>query len=195
LSNLADAIAYNNHDVDDGVRAGLINVDELREVSVFARLHSEVTERYPAAPARKQLYETIRRMVDFLVSDLIVQSQRNISEAGVDSIDAVRAHARPLIALSGEVLEQHQELKRFLRTRLYNHPKVREVMEEASATLKTLFEAYMKESKRLPPEHQTLAARADAVGGISARARVVADYVAGMTDRFAYLEKARIASL
>ena len=193
LSNLADAIAYNNHDVDDGVRAGLINVDELREVSVFARLHSEVTERYPAAPARKQLYETIRRMVDFLVSDLIVQSQRNISEAGVDSIDAVRAHARPLIALSGEVLEQHQELKRFLRTRLYNHPKVREVMEEASATLKTLFEAYMKESTRLPPEHQTLATRADAVGGISARARVVADYVAGMTDRFAYLERSRIA--
>ena len=194
LSNLADAIAYNNHDVDDGVRAGLINVDELREVSVFARLHSEVTERYPAAPARKQLYETIRRMVDFLVSDLIVQSQRNISEAGVDSIDAVRAHARPLIALSGEVLEQHQELKRFLRTRLYNHPKVREVMEEASATLKTLFEAYMKESTRLPPEHQTLATRADAVGGISARARVVADYVAGMTDRFAYIERSRIAS-
>ena len=192
LSNLADAIAYNNHDVDDGVRAGLINVDELREVSVFARLHSEVTERYPAAPARKQLYETIRRMVDFLVSDLIVQSQRNISEAGVDSIDAVRAHARPLIALSGEVLEQHQELKRFLRTRLYNHPKVREVMEEASATLKTLFEAYMKESTRLPPEHQTLATRADAVGGISARARVVADYVAGMTDRFAYLEQERL---
>jgi dGTPase len=195
LSNLADAIAYNNHDVDDGVRAGLINVDELREVSVFARLHSEVTEKYPAAPARRQLYETIRRMVDFLVSDLIVQSQRNISEAGVDSIDAVRIHARPLIALSGQALEQHQELKRFLRTKLYNHPKVREVMDEASATLKTLFEAYMKDPSRLPTEHQSLAARADAAGGISARARVVADYVAGMTDRFAYVEGARIAPI
>ena len=131
-------------------------------------------------------------MVDFLVSDLIVHSQRNISEARVDSIDSVRLHARPLIALSDEVLEQHHELKRFLRTKLYNHPKVREVMEEASATLKTLFEAYMKDPSRLPPEHQSLAARADTEGGESARARVVADYVAGMTDRFAYLEQERL---
>jgi dGTPase len=194
LSNLADAIAYNNHDVDDGVRAGLINVDELREVRVFARLHSEVIERYPAAPARRQLYETIRRMVDLLVSDLIVHSQKNIDEAGVGSIDAVRLHARPLISLSEGVLEQHHELKRFLRTRLYNHPRVREVMDEASATLKTLFEAYMKDPSRLPPEHQSLAARADATGGEAARARVVADYVAGMTDRFAYVERSRIFS-
>jgi dGTPase len=194
LSNLADAIAYNNHDVDDGVRAGLINVEELRQVRVFARLHSEVTEKYPAASARRQLYETIRRMVDFLVSDLIVQSQRNIGEARVDSIDSVRLHSRPLIALSDEVLDQHQELKRFLRTKLYNHPRVREVMDEASATLKTLFEAYMKDSTRLPPEHQSLAGRAEAEGGLSARARVVADYVAGMTDRFAYLERSRIGS-
>ncbi|MEO8063716.1 MAG: deoxyguanosinetriphosphate triphosphohydrolase [Pseudomonadota bacterium] len=195
LSNLADAIAYNNHDVDDGVRAGLINVEELREVRLFARLHSQVTEKYPAAPARRQLYETIRRMVDFLVSDLIVQSQRNIGDAGIDSIDSARLHPRPLVALGDEALEQHQELKRFLRAKLYNHPRVREVMDEASATLKTLFEAYMKDPSRLPPEHQLLAARADAEGGESARARVVADYVAGMTDRFAYLERSRIASL
>ncbi|HTE42655.1 MAG TPA: deoxyguanosinetriphosphate triphosphohydrolase [Steroidobacteraceae bacterium] len=195
LSNLADAIAYNNHDVDDGVRAGLINVDELRDVRVFARLHSEVTEKYPAAPARRQLYETIRRMVDFLVSDLIVHSQRVINDARVDSIDSVRLHARPLITLSDEALEQHHELKRFLRTKLYNHPRVRKVMDEASATLKTLFEAYMKDPSRLPPEHQSLATRAEAEGGKPARARVVADYVAGMTDRFAYLERARIASM
>jgi dGTPase len=195
LANLADAIAYNNHDVDDGVRAGLINVDELCDVRVFARLHAAVVEKYPAAPARRQLYETIRRMVDYLVSDLIVQSQRNIAEAGVDTIAVVRAQSRPLIGLSEEALEQHQELKRFLRTKLYNHPRVREVMDEASATLKTLFEAYMKDSSRLPPEHQSLAVRAQADGGESARARVVADYVAGMTDRFAYLERARIASI
>jgi dGTPase len=131
-------------------------------------------------------------MVDFLVSDLIVQSQLSIGRAGVDSIDAVRAHVRPLISLSEGVLEQHQELKRFLRSKLYNHPRVREVMDEASATLKTLFEAYMKDPSRLPPEHQSLAARADAEGGKSARARVVADYVAGMTDRFAYLERSRV---
>ena len=195
LSNLADAIAYNNHDVDDGVRAGLINIDELREVRVFSRFHAVVTSQYPGAPARRQLYETIRRMVDYLVSDLIVSTEKNIAAAQVDHIDAVRAQSRPLVVLSDEVLSEHQELKCFLRARLYNHPKVRQVMDEAIDTLKRLFEAYLQDPSRLPPEHQALVQRADAEGGPAARARVVADYVAGMTDRFAYGECARLANL
>ena len=89
-------------------------------------------------------------MVDYLVSDLIVQSKKNIVESGVDSIEAVRAQSRPLISLSDGVLEEHQELKRFLRAKLYNHPKVREVMDEAGSTLKELFEAYMDDPSRLP---------------------------------------------
>ena len=194
LSNLADAIAYNNHDVDDGVRAGLITVEELRDVRIFSRFHALVVEKYPAVSGRRQLYETIRRMVDYLVSDLIVQAQRNIEDARVDSIDAVRRLQRPLIALSEAVLEEHQELKRFLRTKLYNHPKVKEVMDEARSTLRELFEAYLRDPTRLPPEHQSLVARAEADGGIAARARVVADYVAGMTDRFAYNERDRVRS-
>jgi len=192
LANLADAIAYNNHDVDDGVRAGLISVEELLEVRVFSLCHNAVLERYPDSPPRRVLYETIRRMVDYLVSDLITQSQKNITESSVDSIQAVRSQSRHLISLSEEVLSQHQELKRFLRARLYNHPKVREVMDEAGATLTGLFEAYMSDPSRLPPEHQSLFGRAEANGGKSAAARVVADYVAGMTDRFAYLEHARM---
>jgi dGTPase len=194
LANLADAIAYNNHDVDDGVRAGLIIAEDLREVRIFERFHSEVLKKYPSVPARRQLYETIRRMVDYLVSDLIVQSERNVAAAGVDHVDAVRAYSSPLIALSDDAMAQHQELKRFLRAKLYNHPRVKEVMDEASTTLKTLFEAYLKDPSRLPTEHQTLVLRADAEGGMPARARVVADYVAGMTDRFAYNEKLRMAS-
>ena len=192
LSNLADAIAYNNHDVDDGVRAGLINVDDLLEVRVFSRIHAIVVARYPDSPPRRVLYETIRRMVDYLVSDVITQSQKNIVESSVDSIQAVRAQSRPLISLSDGVLSEHQELKRFLRTKLYNHPKVRDVMDEAGATLKGLFEAYMKEPSRLPLEHQTLVERAEVSGGRSAAARVVADYVAGMTDRFAYQERDKL---
>ena len=100
-------------------------------------------------------------MVDYLVSDLIVQAGKNIAEAGVDSIDAVRAHARPIISLSEAALGEHQELKRFLRTKLYNHAKVKTVMDEARTTLTTLFEAYLKDPKRLPAEHQALASRAE----------------------------------
>ena len=192
LANLADAIAYNNHDVDDGVRAGLINVDDLLGVRVFSRFHAIVVARYPELPPRRVLYETIRRMVDYLVSDVITQSQKNIVESSVDSIQAVRAHPRQLISLSENVLSEHQELKRFLRTKLYNHPSVREVMDEAGATLKGLFEAYMKEPSRLPPEHQSLFERAESGGGRAAAARVVADYVAGMTDRFAYQERDKL---
>jgi len=192
LANLADAIAYNNHDVDDGVRAGLITVDDLLDVRVFSRFHAVVVARYPELPPRRVLYETIRRMVDYLVSDVITQSQKNIVESSVDSIQAVRAHSRQLISLSENVLSEHQELKRFLRTKLYNHPSVREVMDEAGATLKGLFEAYMKEPSRLPTEHQSLFERAESGGGRAAAARVVADYVAGMTDRFAYQERDKL---
>jgi dGTPase len=194
LANLADAIAYNNHDVDDGVRAGLISVEELRDVHIFSRFHAQVIERYPDVPARRQLYETIRRMVDYLVSDLIVQAGRSIEESGVDSVDAVRQLQNPLIALSETALAEHQELKRFLRTKLYNHPKVKEVMDEARGTLKELFEAYLRDPTLLPPEHHALVSRADSEGGTPARARVVADYVAGMTDRFAFTEKARLTN-
>ncbi|HEU5135382.1 MAG TPA: deoxyguanosinetriphosphate triphosphohydrolase, partial [Steroidobacteraceae bacterium] len=165
LANLADAIAYNNHDVDDGLRAGLIKVDELQDVRVFARFYSAITALYPQTSPRRQLYETIRRMIDYLVSDVIVQTKKNIVESGVESIQAVRARSQPLVSLSDAVLEEHQELKRFLRAKLYNHPKVREVMDEAGSTLKELFDAYMNDPTRLPAEHQSLIARAESDGG------------------------------
>jgi len=194
LANLADAIAYNNHDVDDGVRAGLITVEELGEVGVFDRFHREVIEKYPSVSARRQLYETIRRMIDYFVNELIVTAQRNIDDSRVGSIDDVRKLNHPLIALSEPVFEEHQELKRFLRVKLYNHPRVREVMEEARSTLKELFEAYLRNPTLLPSEHELLVSNAGAKRGAPSRARVVSDYVAGMTDRFAITERARLKS-
>ncbi len=195
LANLADAIAYNNHDVDDGVRAGLITTDELQDVAMFARFHSEVAAKYPETSPRRMLYETIRRMVDYLVSDVIVTTGENIRDSGVAEMDDVRRQPRPLVSLSGAAFEEHQELKRFLRSKLYNHPQVIEVMDQARDTLKDLFAAYFHESGNLPPEHRVLADKALAEGGLSARARVVADYVAGMTDRFAYMERRRLCSV
>ena len=171
------------------------SVAELREVQMFGRLHSQVVEKYPKASGKRQLYETIRRMVDHLVSDLIVQSQENIAAAGVTDITAVRRQSHPLISLSEAVLDEHQELKRFLRTKLYNHPRVREVMDEARSTLKELFETYLGDSSLLPADHRLQVTRAKCEGGTSACARVVADYVAGMTDRFAITERIRLKDL
>src|SRR6185295_17896147 len=120
------------------------------------------------------------------------QAEDGIRDIGVTGVQTC---ALPIfIGLSEPVLEEHQELKRFLRTKLYNHPKVKEVMDEARATLMELFEAYFRNPSLLPVEHQMLVSRADAEGGTSARARVVADYVAGMTDRFAYMERERIST-
>ena len=193
LANLADAIAYNNHDVDDGVRAGLINVEELREVRVFERCHAAVLRSIPNVSARRQLYETIRRMVDYLVSDLIMQTPSGTSRPpkSTASMRCASSRAR-LISLSEQVLAEHQELKRFLRAKLYNHPKVKDVMDEARATLKELFEAYLRDSSLASARTSGIGCARGAEGGEAARARVVADYVAGMTDRFAFVERARL---
>ena len=163
LANLADAIAYNNHDVDDGVRAGLITVEELLDVRVFCALSRRscsraIRKRRPGASALRD-HPPHGRLSRQRPDRAVAEEHRGVR---VDSIEAVRAHSQPLdLAQRRRTFDEHQELKRFLRTKLYNHPKVREVMDEAGATLKALFEAYMKEPSRLPPEHQTLVERAE----------------------------------
>ncbi len=193
LANICDAIAYNNHDVDDGVRAGLIDVAGLREVALFRRHHDAVLERYAQSPPRRQLHETIRRMINELVVDLIRTTQSQIAAAKVASIDAVRRQPKPLVSLSDAMYSNHLELKRFLNARLYRHPQVVAVMANAQRVLREVFEALFTDIHLLPPDHRQAAERAQAERGVAGRARVVADYVAGMTDRFAFLEHARIA--
>jgi dGTPase len=194
LANLADAIAYNNHDVDDGLRAGLLDIDALREVSLFGREYADVVARYPSLTGRRLVHETIRRMIDRVVRDVVAASSARLADAGPPSIDAVRAETAPLIVMSDAVREEHLELKRFLNTHLYRHYRVLRMTNKARKVLRELFEVFMQDIDLLPDEHREAAANAERQHEKSGRARVVADYVAGMTDRYAIVEHRRLFS-
>ena len=192
LANLADAIAYNNHDVDDGVRAGLITLDELEEIPLFARQQEEVRRSYPDVRPKQLLHETIRRMIDDVVSDLIEETRRRVEAAAPGSIEDVRARSEPLVAFSAARADEHYALKRFLRRKVYEHERVLAMREKAVRVLEELFGAFMEELTRLPAEHRDTALRLEAEAGAAGRARAVADYIAGMTDRYAFLEHERV---
>ncbi|MGQ0833590.1 MAG: deoxyguanosinetriphosphate triphosphohydrolase [Gammaproteobacteria bacterium] len=192
VANLADEIAYNNHDVDDGVRAGLIDAADLRESALFRREHDSVRQRYPGMNDRRVVHETIRRMINLVVVDLIETTQARLDEAKPQDIDDVRKRSRPLVALSDGVGRAHLELKEFLRERVYRHFKVLRMTAKARRVLQELFDAFFDDVRLMPPEHRDVATRAERAQGISGRARAVADYVAGMTDRYAILEHRRL---
>lgn len=194
LANLADAIAYNNHDVDDGLRSGLVEIDALREVALFGREHAAVLERYPQLTGRRVIHETIRRMINRVVVDVVSTSRGRIADAGVRDIDDVRSQQRPLISLSDAAYAEHLELKRFLNTNLYRHHRVLGMTDKARKVLRELFEGLMRDIDLLPREHRDAAATAESTAGLAGRARVVADYVAGMTDRYAIGEHRRLFS-
>jgi dGTPase len=192
LVNLADAIAYNNHDVDDGIRAGLVTTAELTQVALFRRHHGAVLARYPDIQPRRLVHETVRRMINDVVTDLIEETRRRLAAAAPASIDEVRSHKGPLVAFSESRAEEHYELKRFLRVRVYEHERVQGMREGAVRTLRELFEAFFKNVGLMPSEHRDTALRLEADLGPAGRARAVADYVAGMTDRYAFLEHERV---
>jgi dGTPase len=183
VANLADEIAYNNHDVDDGLRSGLITLEQLSEVQIFARHLAEVRAKYPALQGRRVITETVRRIINTLILDLVDTTRRNIENSGVASLDEVRA-APPLAAFSPALLDEHRELKRFLLRHLYRHYKVARMSAKAARIVTDLYTAFTGDARLLPPEHQ---ARESLEG-----ARAVADYIAGMTDRYAMREHRRI---
>ena len=188
LANIADAIAYNNHDVDDGIRAGLLSIEGLREQPLFDAQFAEVRKRYPDLEGRRLVYEIIRRMINFVVTDLIDTTQAKLSELNLASIDDVRNHDSSIVTFSERVQEQHLALKSFLMKNLYKHDKVREMTVKAQQMVENLFEHYMANLAHMPEEFFVAASRGDE----PEQARVVADYVAGMTDRYAIAEYERL---
>jgi dGTPase len=192
LANFADEIAYNNHDVEDGIRAGLITVDELSAVPLFRRYHAEVQAKYPALAGRRQVYEVLRRMINHLVTDLIDSSAARLGESGVRSMAEVRAQPAPLIGFSEGTRELNHALKTFLREHVYKHYKVRRMTAKAQRVIHELFDAFFNDPALMPDEHEATGARLESVRGPAGRARAVADYIAGMTDRYAILEHRRL---
>jgi len=192
VANVADEIAYNHHDVDDGLRAGLVTLDDLQNVQSFREVFTEVDEVWPNLPERRIIHEIIRRMINVQVLDLIDTSEKAIQAAAPKSIDDVRAAATTLVGLSEEASNRHLELKRFLRTNLYRHYRVHRMTLKAARIVEALFEIFNEDPRLLPHtarEHMLDLEQSDKEAG---RARAIADYIAGMTDRFAIAEHERI---
>ena len=178
--------------MDDGLRAALITVEQLQEISLFREQHEAVMRRYPDLTGRRLIHEVVRRMINRQVTDLVESSRERLATAAPASIDAVRAHSSPLIGFSDVMREHNLELKRFLRKHLYQHYKVRRMSAKAQRVIRTLFEVFMNDSALLPPEFALQARSFEEAQGAAGRARTVSDYIAGMTDRYAIVEYERV---
>ena len=190
VANLADEIAYNNHDVDDGLRAGLLDVETLTAAELFREQYETVRARWPALAGRRVIHETIRAMINRQATDLLDTSRAAIDAARPGSVDEVRGHGAALILFSAPMIEQHRELKRLLRQELYRHYRVFRMSMKAQRIVKNLFDVFFNTPRALPRDSQQRIEERG--GGESDRARLVADYVAGMTDRFAIAEYRRL---
>ncbi len=192
IANLADEIAYNNHDVDDALRAGLIQIEDLFEVSSFDQGYQEINKEWPGLPYRRVVHEVIRRMIGALVTDVLTESESAIEAEAPRSVDEVRALNEPLVRFSKSMRQRHLELKRFLREHVYRHYRVHRMTVKAARVVRELFGSYMQDPRLLPPETRARIRERERESGRRGQARVVADYIAGMTDRFAIAEHGRI---
>lgn len=183
LANLADEVAYNNHDIDDGLRSGLITLEQMQQVDIFARHYAEVQRLYPQLAGRRVVSETIRRMINTLIIDLTATTRERIAQYAPASVDEVRL-APPLAGFSDTVRREADALKKFLFDNLYRHYQVMRMTSKARRIVRELFEAFLRDPRLLPPDYR----RDDGVE----QARTIADYIAGMTDRYAIREHRRL---
>ncbi|MDP1732999.1 MAG: deoxyguanosinetriphosphate triphosphohydrolase [Sulfuritalea sp.] len=187
ICNLADEIAYNNHDIDDGLRSGLLTLEQLEGVSLFARHAAEADAEFPGLSGRRRVHETIRRMIGALVTDLLAESARRIAAAAPQTLEDVRA-APALIAFTEAMQAENRALKAFLRQHLYQHFQVLRMTTKARRIIHDLFDAFVADPRLLPPQYQAMAA----TGSVE---RATADYIAGMTDRYSMKEHRRLFSV
>jgi dGTPase len=174
LVNLADEMAYNAHDIDDGIRSGLIEMEALRELALFEKFYAKVRNEYPDLQGRKLLSEIIRRLLSAQVFDVIDQTRKRMTEHDIQTEADVR-HTQPLVAFSPELASQVQQIKNWLFKHLYRHNQVTTKMDEAQSRVRDLFTAYLQNPTRMPA----------AFSQQDDLPRAIADYIAGMTDRFA----------
>ncbi|MDG5467217.1 deoxyguanosinetriphosphate triphosphohydrolase [Deltaproteobacteria bacterium IMCC39524] len=185
IIDLADEIAYNNHDIDDGLKARYLTPEALMKVDLWADIYARVKEKYPSLPEDRQILQTISHLIGHLIMDLVDQTRKNISEAGITTQEAVRTHSGNLVMFSSETAARNRELKRFLYKNLYRHYKVERMRIKAERFLTMLFENYLQNPTLLPSSYQDKYER-------YGRERVVCDYIAGMTDRYALDEYKRL---
>ena len=192
LTDYSDETAYNNHDIDDGIRYGLISIDELLNIEIFHRQYDIVNKKYPGLDDKKLIHEVIRRMINVMVVDLIDTSRQNISDANLQTIDDVRNQKQKIMAFSQQMTEQKLELKQFLRKNLYQHYRVHRMTKKAADVIEALFNAFMDDLQILPTEALDHCNTLREKHGDQGLARGISDYIAGMTDRYAIVEYERI---
>lgn len=183
LANLADEIAYNNHDVDDGLRSGLISLEQLLDVPIFEQHYLEVKRQWPQIADKRAVAQTVRQMINTLIMDVTNHTKQLLAAANPQSPDQARL-CGPLVGFSGAIRQQATELKQFLFKELYRHYQVERMTHKARTVVRELFEVFLGEPRLLPPDYRR--------EGQHAQARAIADYIAGMTDRYAMLEHRRI---
>jgi dGTPase len=178
VAAISDDIAYDNHDIDDGLRAGLVELDDLLELSLVRRLWDAIGDRHPGIPLEKRQRALVRDMIGAMVEDVLAETERRVRDAGVATIDDVRAAGRPLAGFSDALAAEERALKTFLYQRLYGSPDLERVRIEAQRVVRGLAAAYREDASRLPPGWQS-------DGDRLTQLRTIGDFVAGMTDRFA----------
>lgn len=188
LASIADDIAYNNHDIDDGLRSRLFALEDIAQIPLFGRLMQDVYASHPQLEERRVIYETLRRMIALMVKDVVTQTQINLAASSPQSAQEVRLLNKPLVSFSADMYGQIRLLQAFLMKRMYRHYRVNRMTSKARRIVRELFGFFVAEPECLPPDWQNYAGEANS----QKTAETVADFIAGMTDRFAIDEHERI---